>query len=290
MRGVVAIGGVLAAGVGLANGLRVPTAVPRHVAVAMSAAPPPGFEWGLDTSAEPAEQGADLKTSNVRAVVDMTANDPEATAEAAPVEKRQAYFCNDEGCWIAEQVMCDETGCWIDEPDLDTPVTLPDGRSFSFASGVEGHKALDDRGGPVKRVQAPVGLFAPAVIATKTVMGEKELNKLRGEAIGIHSKVISAFVDTQDSPFGQIVLKQMFEAADKDDSGGLDREEVREALHALGFKFIKDKQIDTIFARADLDGNEVIDFEEFVKETPKTLRSSLIKLAKTNGHDLGFLA
>ena len=35
---------------------------------------------------------------------------------------------------------------------------------------------------------------------------------------------------------------------------------------------------------------QVIDFEEFVKETPKTLRTSLVKLAKQNGHDLGFLA
>ena len=34
----------------------------------------------------------------------------------------------------------------------------------------------------------------------------------------------------------------------------------------------------------------MIDFEEFVKETPKTLRTSLVKLAKQNGHDLGFLA
>ena len=30
--------------------------------------------------------------------------------------------------------------------------------------------------------------------------------------------------------------------------------------------------------------------QEFVTETPKTLRTSLIKLAKQNGHDLGFLA
>ena len=97
-------------------------------------------------------------------------------------------------------------------------------------------------------------------------------------------------MDTSDSAFGQIVLKQLFEAADKDNSGALDREEVREALHALGFKFIRDKEVDKIFERGDLDGNEVIDFEEFVKETPKTLRSSLIKLAKQNGHDLGFLA
>ena len=34
----------------------------------------------------------------------------------------------------------------------------------------------------------------------------------------------------------------------------------------------------------------VIDFEEFVKESPKALRVNLVKLAKANGHDLGFLA
>jgi len=82
----------------------------------------------------------------------------------------------------------------------------------------------------------------------------------------------------------------MFEAADKDGNGTLDRQEVRDALHALGFTFIEKKQIDQIIGRGDLNGDEVIDFEEFVKETPKTLRSSLIKLAKQNGHDLGFLA
>jgi len=82
----------------------------------------------------------------------------------------------------------------------------------------------------------------------------------------------------------------MFEAADKDGNGTLDRDEIKEALHALGFKFIQDKQLDKIMDRADMDGNEVIDFEEFVKETPKTLRVSLVKLAKQNGHDLGFLA
>ena len=82
----------------------------------------------------------------------------------------------------------------------------------------------------------------------------------------------------------------MFEYADKDRSGALDKEEVRAALHDLGFDFLQEKQVSGIMGRADLDGNEVIGFEEFVKETPRTLRMSLIKLAKQNGHDLGFLA
>lgn len=140
------------------------------------------------------------------------------------------------------------------------------------------------------RKPSPTGIFAPLVLGTKRIMGEKELNKLRAEVIAQHTKVITAFVDTSESKFGQIVLRQMFEAADKDNNGTLDREEIREALHALGFSFIADKQLNQIMDRADIDQNEVIDFEEFVRETPKTLRSSLIKLAKQNGHDLGFLA
>jgi len=186
--------------------------------------------------------------------------------EAEEVE--QAYYCN-------------ENGCWIGEPP---PVTLPDGRIIS----APGNSVKLEKGAVVPVVK--VGLFAPLVKGTKAVMGEKELNKLRAEVIAQHSKVISAFVDTSDSPFGQIVLKQLFEAADKDGNGTLDRGEIRDALHALGFTFVEDKQLDQIFKRGDLDGNQVIDFEEFVKETPKTLRSSLIKMAKTNGHDLGFLA
>jgi len=52
---------------------------------------------------------------------------------------------------------------------------------------------------------------------------------------------------------------------------------------------LKDSQIEGIVSRADVDDNEVIDFEEFCKSTPATLRTNLIKLAKANGDDLGFL-
>jgi hypothetical protein len=141
-----------------------------------------------------------------------------------------------------------------------------------------------------KRKPTDTGLFAPAVVGAKNVMGTKELNKLRADIIKKHTKVISAFVDTSESQFGQIVLKKMFEAADKDNSGALDREEVKEALIALGFTFVNDKDVDKIMRKADMDDNAVIDFEEFIKETPKVLRMNLVQLAKANGHDLGFLA
>jgi hypothetical protein len=141
-----------------------------------------------------------------------------------------------------------------------------------------------------KRKPTSTGLFAPLVIQAKKTMGEKELQKLRAQVIKEHSKVIANFVDTSESKFGQIVLKRMFEAADKDNSGDLDREEIREALNALGFSFVTEKDMDKLMKRADGDDNEVIDFEEFIKETPRTLRQNLIGLAKENGHDLGFLA
>ena len=40
-----------------------------------------------------------------------------ATIESAPRagDGREAYYCNDQGCWVAQQYFCDETGCWITE-------------------------------------------------------------------------------------------------------------------------------------------------------------------------------
>lgn len=210
--------------------------------------------------------------------------------EESVLQKRDAYFCNDEGCWIGEVYYCDDEKCWVEAAP---PIELPDGRVFglngklSEDSLVESYNSFD---ACLRRKKAIQGIFAPLVKGAKTIAGEKEINKLRGKVIAEHTKVISAFVDTSESPFGQIVLKRMFEAADADGNGTLDKEEVRAALHALGFTFVQDKQLNQIFNRADSDGDEVIDFEEFVKETPKTLRTSLVKMAKNNGHDLGFLA
>ena len=140
-----------------------------------------------------------------------------------------------------------------------------------------------------KAVVTDQGLFAPLVLGAKAVMGEQELKELRAAVIAKHSKVIANFVDTSESPFGQLVLRRMFEYADKDGNGTLDKAEVQAALYDLGFDFLNEKDTDKIVKKADKDKNEVIDFEEFVKETPKVLRVNLVKLAKSNGHDLGFL-
>jgi len=234
------------------------TAPPRHpIVVAMSTVeptPPSGFEWA--DSAAPAEPP------------------PPAAATAAAVEPPPSAA----DAVVGKVVPTDASASPLDKVQA---AMRPDGDAKASAAKEKKKPA---------RKPSPTGIFAPVVLGAKSVMGTKELNALRADIIAKHTKVISAFVDTSESPFGQLVLKRMFAAADKDGNGTLDREEIRDALQALGFSFVGDKQIDQIMSRADENSDEVIDFEEFVKETPKTLRTSLVKLAKQNGHDLGFLA
>jgi hypothetical protein len=134
------------------------------------------------------------------------------------------------------------------------------------------------------------GLLSPFVILMKEVLGEKDLNKLRGKVIGLHSEVIGKFVETADSGVGELALRALFELADENKNGTIEEEELKKALGTLGFRHLKEKQISGIFSRADSDGDGSLDYEEWKKEAPKTLRTNLIKLAKQNGGDLGFLA
>merc|ERR1719378_971626 len=134
------------------------------------------------------------------------------------------------------------------------------------------------------------GPFTPLVKLTKRIMGKERFLSFRGNVIAEHTKVIQAFVDTADSPFGCMALGKLFELADMDGNGTIDREELKAALYKLGFTHLKDAQIDKILERADGDDNCVIDYDEFVAEAPKTLRVNLVKLAKNNGAELGFLS
>lgn len=132
------------------------------------------------------------------------------------------------------------------------------------------------------------GVFSPVVLLAKDVLGDSRLNKIRGDLIGLHSNVIGSFVETAHTDFGNQVLKALFKIADKDQSGTIEEEELKDALLALGFD-LKPKQISGIFARADADENGKLDLDEFMQEMPRTLRTNLIKLAKKNGGELGFL-
>ena len=75
-----------------------------------------------------------------------------------------------------------------------------------------------------------------------------------------------------------------------DGNGTIDREELQVALKKLGFSHLTDAQIDTIMKKADSDDNCVIDYDEFVANAPKNLKVNLVKLAKANGAELGFLS
>ena len=55
--------------------------------------------------------------------------------------------------------------------------------------------------------------------------------------------MIQAFVETSDSPFGCLALKKLFELADVDQSGSVDREELKAALLKLGFSHLSEKQV-----------------------------------------------
>ncbi|KAL7528012.1 hypothetical protein ACHAWF_002400 [Thalassiosira exigua] len=133
------------------------------------------------------------------------------------------------------------------------------------------------------------GLLSPLVLAAGAVLGEDQVNKLRAKVISLHSDLIKSFVGTADSAFGKAVLRGLFEIVDADDSGYLDKEEVGRALSLLGFKWLGEKQVNKIFERADANGDEEISLEEFMDEAPKTLKVNLIKLAKTNGGEMGLL-
>lgn len=133
------------------------------------------------------------------------------------------------------------------------------------------------------------GVFSPIVIAAGTILGDDQLNKIRGKVISLHSDLIKSFVNTADSEFGKAILRQLFNFVDTDKSGYLDKEEVATALNLLGFKWLGEKQVDGIFERADADGDLTISLDEFMIEAPRLLRTNLVKLAKANGGEMGLL-
>lgn len=133
------------------------------------------------------------------------------------------------------------------------------------------------------------GIFSPVVYAGYEVLGDKEIKKMRGKFIAKHADIISKFVKTSESEFGASVLRSLFELCDKDGNGSIDKEELQGGLSSLGFSWIDEKKIEQIFKRADADSNGMLDVDEWIIEAPKTLKTNLIKLAKTNGHDMGFL-
>lgn len=133
------------------------------------------------------------------------------------------------------------------------------------------------------------GVFSPIVFASKKIIGDDEINKLRAKIISLHSGVIGDFVDTSETKIGTQISKQLFVVLDANNDGTLDKEELKAGFEKLGFTWLQDKQVQGIMKRADQNDDGVIDFEEFDAELSKTLRVNLIKLAKKNGEEMGLL-
>lgn len=133
------------------------------------------------------------------------------------------------------------------------------------------------------------GILSPVVLASKMLLGDEKLNKIRAKAISMHGDIIKSFVDTSETALGDVVLKQLFQVADANESGTIDEQELGMALNSLGFQWLHEEQIKNIFQRADKDANGAIDLDEWIKEAPKTLKTNLVKLAKKNGGDMGLL-
>ncbi len=189
-----------------------------------------------------------------------------------------------------------DDGAGVDDSDDDTTDSAPDAPAMivdvpTSPVAPEPVAAAAAVFAPKKKGGNPhkEGVLSPIVVAAGAVLGDKMLNEIRGKVIALHSDLIKSFVDTADSEFGKAVLRQIFNLVDVDKSGYLDKKEVATALSMLGFKWLGEKQVDGIFARADENGDAEISLEEFMVEAPKTLRTNLVKLAKSNGGEMGLL-
>mmetsp|Transcript_7769 Transcript_7769/g.13533 ORF Transcript_7769/g.13533 Transcript_7769/m.13533 type:complete len:243 (+) Transcript_7769:188-916(+) len=194
---------------------------------------------------------------------------------------------NEEDVELTRQVIMNH----IDTPEEDEkPISdIPPMPAADVEPAAKPKPAAAKKAPKKKGISHKEGVFSPIVVAAGTILGDEQLNKIRGKFITIHSDLIKSFVGTSDSDVGQAVLRQIFNLVDTDKSGYLDKDEITVALNMLGFKWLKEKQIGKIFERADANGDVEISLEEFLAEAPKTLKVNLVKLAKANGGDMGLL-
>jgi len=134
------------------------------------------------------------------------------------------------------------------------------------------------------------GPFTNAVVGMKVIMGEENLNSLRNYFIKLHGNAQEVAIDSHESSFGQTMMGWLFEQADVDKNGTIDKEELLAACQKLGFSWMDEARAAKLLKKADKDDNGVIDYDEFVKTSPKYFKQSLLKLAKKNGAELGFLS
>jgi len=138
--------------------------------------------------------------------------------------------------------------------------------------------------------KAKDGPFTPTVVGFKVLMGEENLNSFRNAMIKLHGEAQAAAIDTHESGTGQAIMEWLFNEADADGNGTIDKEELVAACQRLGFEWMDDKRAEKLMKKADKNEDGVIELEEFKTTAPKFFKQSTLKLAKKNGADLGFLS
>ena len=162
-------------------------------------------------------------------------------------------------CYVIAAIQATTTGDALNKMAL-IRLTLVCAAASAFAPRPNlGVTAAIRRAPPVQAAvmmgTAKNGIFSPIVRLAKRLVGKERFLSFRGRVIGAHTKVIQAFVDTSDSPFGCLALEKLFELADLDGDGTVDRDELERALKKLGFYHLSAGQIDAIMKRADEDDN-----------------------------------
>lgn len=128
--------------------------------------------------------------------------------------------------------------------------------------------------------------MSPVVDGAVCLIGRENVNRVRAAVIKRHKRIITEFVDTHNTPLGRVAMRTLFETADTNGDGWLDSNELSIALNHLGFQ-VTDAQRDAIMQRAS--PREMLDYDAFVREAPRTLRIQLIRLAKRNGERMGLM-
>eukprot|EP00985_Skeletonema_marinoi_P017281 scaffold9388_cov148-Skeletonema_marinoi.AAC.26 len=209
----------------------------------------------------------------------------------AAAHSSSAFVVNTQARAISYRPLSYSTGDTMTNDYTDVTATTSEQSSKLIMDIPPTPVAPKNKPAPKKKANAAhkEGVFSPIVMAAGTLLGPDQLNKVRAKAITLHSDLIKSFVGTSDSAIGQTVLQQLFKYVDADNSGYIDKEELSVALSLLGFKWLKEKQVNGIFDRADKNGDGIISMEEFMDEAPRTLKTNLVKLAKNNGGDMGLL-
>jgi len=122
------------------------------------------------------------------------------------------------------------------------------------------------------------------------VIGEENLVNFRNAMIKLHGDAQANAIATHESGMGQSIMEWLFNEADTDGSGAIDKDELLVACKKLGFNWMDEKRVEKLMKKADKNEDGTMQLEEFKATAPKFFQQSTLKLAKANGADLGFLS